>query len=250
MHLCDTHIHLSAVGGADACLSQASKAGINALIQPGVRIAGWDEMLRLAERHAHVYAAPGVHPMCADQWDDEAALRLRESVRQPKVVAIGEIGLDAAVAPAMEVQEKVLRAQLQIALDAGLPVLLHCRHQNGALLNILRELDIGPRVGGIWHGFSASLAFARQVVALGFALGIGPILLRDHVRKLPEVVAGLPAGALVLETDYPEMAADPADLLKVAEKVALLRGINLEQTAQMTTSNARRLFPKLQDSNR
>lgn len=253
MRFCDTHIHLS--GGVDAegvaaCLAEASAAGIGSLIQPGVRIADWDDMFALAERHPQVYIAPGLHPRHADEWDDQAAQQLRDLVTHPKVVAVGEIGLDGAVASAIEMQEKVLRAQLLIALDAGLPVILHSRHKQGKLLDILTDLKVGQRVGGVWHGFSAGLAFARQVVDLGFSLGVGPVLLRDNVRKLPEAVAGLPAGALVLETDYPDMATGPADLLKVAEKVALLRDIPLEVAAQITTDNARRLFPKLQENNR
>lgn len=253
MRFCDTHVHLTGCVGAEgveACLAAASAAGITALIQPGVGLADWDRMRALAERHAQVYLAPGLHPCHADAWDDKAAQRLGELLTHPKVVAVGEIGLDAAVAPAIEVQKRVLRAQLQIALDAGLPVILHCRHKNGALFDILRELDIGQRVGGVWHGFSASLAFARQVVACGFALGVGPVLLRNNVRKLPDAVAALPASALVLETDYPDMTTDPAALRTVAAKVALLRDISLERAAQITTGNARRLFPKLQDQNR
>jgi TatD DNase family protein len=253
MGFCDTHIHLldpAAKGMADVQVMAAAASGIDFFIQPGVRVTDWDAMLALTEHHQQVYAAPGIHPMGADQWDDKVAFRLKGLTRHPKVVAIGEIGLDAVVGPAQEVQEQTLRAQLKIALDAGLPVILHCRHKNGALLDILRELEIGQRVGGVWHGFSAGCSFARQVVALGFFLGIGPILLRNNVRKLAEVVAGLPAGTLVLETDYPDMAAEPADLLKIAAKVALLRNISLEETVQITTGNARRLFPKLQDNNR
>lgn len=253
MGFCDTHIHLldpATKGLADVQVTAAVAAGIDLLIQPGVRATDWDGMLALTEQHQQVYAAPGIHPMCGDQWDDKAASRLKELTRHPKVVAIGEIGLDAVVGPAQEVQEQVLRAQLKIALNSGLPVILHCRQKQGALLKILQEFDVGRRVGGVWHAFSASPAFARQVVALGFSLGVGPILLRNNVRKLPEVVTGLPATALVLETDWPDMTTSPVDLLKVAEQVALLRGVSLEETAQMTTGNALRLFPKIQDNNR
>jgi len=253
MSFCDTHIHLldpQTENSADVRVTTAAAAGIDFLIQPGVRATDWDAMLALAEQHQQVYAAPGIHPMCGEHWDDKAALGLKKLARHPKVVAIGEIGLDAEVGPAQDVQEQVLRAQLQIALDAGLPVILHCRHKNGALLNILRELEIGRRVGGVWHGFSASPEFARQVVDLGFSLGVGPILLRDNARKLPASVSALPATALVLETDFPDMTSDPCDLLKIGEQVARLLGLSLEETAQMTTGNARHLFPKLQDNDR
>ncbi len=253
MHFCDTHIHLytpDSEEAADARVVASDVAGIRYLIQPGVRVADWSGMLTLSDRHSQVYAAPGLHPMYADQWNEDAAVLLRELVRHPKVVAIGEIGLDAAAESSIKVQEKVLRAQLQIALDEKIPVMLHCRHKNGFLLDILHELQVGSRIGGVWHGFSASLPFARQVVAQGLCVGIGPILLRDNVRKLLATVADLPASALVLETDLPDMARMPTDLLKVARKVAALRGISLQQTAQLTTANARRLFHKLQDNNR
>ena len=253
MQFCDTHIHLydpDNEGMADACIAAADAAGIKCLIQPGVRVADWDAMLVLADCHPQVYAAPGLHPMYADQWNEGVAEHLRQLVRHPKVVAIGEIGLDAAVESSIKVQERVLRAQLQIALDAGVPVMLHCRHKNGMLLDILTELDIGRQIGGVWHGFSASLPFARQLVSQGFCVGVGPILLRDNVRKLPVTVTGLPDSALILETDLPDMADMPVDLLKVAQKVADLRGISLTQAAQLTTFNARRLFHKLQDNDR
>lgn len=247
---CDTHIHLCAPdnsAGVDSCIAASGDAGISYLIQPGVKAADWPEMMDLCEKYPQVYAAPGLHPLHADQWNEDVALHLRKLARHPKVVAIGEIGLDAAAEPSLERQEQVLRVQLQIALDERVPVVLHCRHKNGALLDILTELEVGRQVGGVWHGFSASLAFARQVVAAGFCVGIGPILLRDNVRKLPQVVVGLPATALLLETDAPDMTPMSTDLLQVAQRVADLRGISLSQTAQFTTANACRLFPRLQD---
>jgi len=250
MRFCDSHIHLldpATPGAGKALLDATVAAGIDCLIQPGVRPTDWDAMLGLAERYQQVYVAPGIHPGYADQWNDEAALRLKELTRHPKVVAIGEIGLDAVVGPAQEVQEQALRAQLQIALAAGLPVILHSRHKNGALLDILRELEVGRRVGGVWHGFSAGPAFARQVVALGFFLGVGPILLRHNARKLPATVVQVEADALVLETDFPDMISDSTDLLKVAAALAQLRGISLAEAARLTTDNAQRLFLKLQD---
>lgn len=253
MRFCDTHTHLvspGAQGMADTRVESAVAAGIHFLVQPGVRVGDWDTLVSLAQRHTSVYAAPGVHPMCADQWDDKAALRLRELIRDPNVVAIGEIGLDAVVGPAQEVQERVLRAQLQIALDHGLPVLLHCRKKKGALLAILRELDIGQRIGGVWHAFSGSLPFARELVDLGFFVGVGPILLRHNVRKLVEVVAALPISAILVETDLPDMAQVPEELIEVAKKIADIKNLTLENVAKITTENALKLFDKIQEGNK
>ncbi|MCK5913070.1 MAG: TatD family hydrolase [Desulfuromusa sp.] len=243
--LIDTHIHLDAselnCHGLDF-LPDAQQCGITRFVVPGVRVGGWDGMLTLAEKTEGVYLALGLHPGYADQWTSEAEEYLRELAAQPKVVAIGEIGLDGTVGPSLSHQQVALRAQFQIALDAGLPVLLHARQATGQLLAILRELAIGKRIGGIWHGFSASISVAEELVELGFKIGVGPILLRKNARKLPDAVKVLPASALVLETDFPDMTEKPEALLRVAEKIAELRDVSLEEVARTTTENARQLF--------
>ena len=243
--LIDTHIHLNApelTGQGLKFLPAARQSGIDKFIVPGVRVSGWSGMLDLAEKTENVYLAPGLHPAYAHQWSGAAAKQLQELVRQPKVVAIGEIGLDRIVEPSLPQQEIVLREQLQIALTAKLPVLLHAREATGVLLAILRELQIGEKVGGIWHGFSGSLPVAEDLVALGFKIGVGPILLRENARKLPEAVKALPAAALVLETDFPDMTEKPETLVEIAEKIGELRGITLDEVARITTEIARQLF--------
>ena len=143
--LIDTHIHFDApelIGEGLNLLPEAQQCGINRFIVPGVRVNGWAGMLALAEKAESVYLAPGLHPAYADQWTPEAEQQLRELTVQPQVVAIGEIGLDGTVGPAIQQQEMVLRAQLQIALDAKLPVLLHARQATGRLLTVLRELEM------------------------------------------------------------------------------------------------------------
>ncbi len=250
--LIDTHIHLDApeLGGQGLdLLPEAQQCGINRFVVPGVRVSGWSEMLALAENAENVYLAPGLHPAYADQWNDAAESQLWELAQQAKVVAIGEIGLDGTVAIPLPQQEIVFRAQLEIALDTGLPVLLHVREATGAVLTILRELGIGQRIGGIWHGFSARLPVAEELVELGFKIGVGPILLRSNARKLPNAVKMLPVSALVLETDLPDMADAPETLLQVAEKVALLREESLAEVAEITTRNALQLF-HFQDESR
>ena len=243
--LIDTHIHLDApelIGAGADFLLQARRSGIGKFIVPGVRVSGWPGLLALANQQVDVFAAPGLHPAYAEQWSPAAAQQLAELCADPKVLAIGEIGLDGVAGPALVRQEQVLREQLQIALDAGLPVLLHGRKATGRLFDILRELEIGRQLGGIWHGFSGSLPVAQQLVQLGFKLGVGPILLRGNARKLPQAVLELPAAALVLETDLPDMAARPDVLVAVAKRVAKLRGWSLEETVRITTENACGVF--------
>lgn len=246
--LVDSHIHLDAPelrGSGVHLLPEARRQGIDTFIVPGVRVSGWQGLVELAAKEDDVYAAPGLHPVYAEQWSEAAAQQLRALSIHCKVIALGEIGLDGAVGPSLSLQEQVLREQLQIALEAKLPVLLHARQATGRLLEILRELDIGPQVGGIWHGFSGSLQVAQQLVALGFKIGVGPILLRASARKLPQAVLELPAAALVLETDLPDMASRPDALVAVAQKVAELRGCSLAEVARSTTNNARGLFAKM-----
>ncbi len=244
MTFCDTHIHLFAPewnGSLSARIAAAQQARIDIMLQPGVRVTDWDELIDLAGRTAGVYAAPGLHPMGAAGWDGTTAGRLRKLCRLPQVVAIGEIGLDALLDVDLVVQTRAFCAQLEIALAAELPVLIHCRKKSAEVLQILKESGI-RKVGGIWHGFSGSLETAQQIVDLGMMLGVGPVLLRENARKLPAVVQALPPETLVLETDAPDMAAGPKVLIRVAERLAELRGWTLEETARITTENARRLL--------
>ncbi len=245
--LVDTHIHLNAPelsGHGFELLPEAQQRGIQQFIIPGVRVSGWAAMPDYAEKYPGVYLAPGLHPAYADQWNGAAARQLEQLTHNPKVVAIGEIGLDGVVDPSLEQQEITLREQLDIALTAGLPVLLHVRKATGAVLAILRELQIGEKIGGIWHGFSGSIPVAEELVALGFKIGVGPILLRENAKKLPEAVKALPLSALVLETDLPDMAESPDALVEIAERIAVLRGISVDEVAQATTENAWQVFRK------
>ena len=243
--LIDTHAHLDApelTGTGFDLVAPAAAQGIGKFVVPGVRASGWPALLQQVAECPAAYAAPGLHPAYAGQWSDATQRQLEELARQPKVVAIGEIGLDGVRGPALELQEVVLREQLQVALKARLPVLLHGRKATGRLLDVLQELQIGQQVGGVWHGFSGSLQVAQQLVQLGFKIGVGPILLRDSARKLPQAVIELPAEALVLETDLPDMAEQPEALVAVAERIAELRGCATAEVARFTTENACGLF--------
>ena len=244
-HWFDTHIHLPAPEwqqSADELYRQAQSMGIEALLMPGVRAGDWPRLLELASRFPGVYAAPGIHPAYAEQWDVEVARQLTMLTKESSVVAIGEIGLDGVAGPSADKQELVFRAQLQIAIDTGLPVLLHCRKATGRVLDLLRELEVGEKVGGVWHGFSGSVEVAQELVALGFLIGVGPILLRESARKLPQAVLELAPEALVLETDAPDMIKGPEKLISVAEKLAQLRGWTLDKTRDITNENARKML--------
>lgn len=244
MTFCDTHIHLLAPEWqhpVEERIADARQSRISWLLQPGVRATDWDKLIALAQKYPGVFAAPGLHPLSAAEWSDSVAARLRDLCEVSQVVAIGEIGLDALLDVDPQLQEKAFRGQVEMAIEAGLPVLIHCRKKIGELLRILQQAGI-YKVGGILHGFSGSVEMAQRAIDLGLMIGIGPVLLRQNVRKLPEVISAIPAEMLVLETDAPDMAAGPEILIDVARKVAGLRNWTLEETASRTTANARRLL--------
>lgn len=241
----DTHIHLFAPEWQlppQELHRQAQAGGVGQMLMPGVRVADWPQLLDLARQLAGVYLAPGLHPVYADQWTVDSQEQLVRLMSEPEVVAVGEIGLDAVAGPDHDIQEKVFRVQLQIAIDAGLPVILHSRKTTGRVIKILRELKVGQKVGGVWHGFSGSIQIAQELVDLGFKIGVGPILLRESARKLPQAVCALNSESMLLETDAPDMIEGPLGLVEVAGKLAELKGWSLEQTAQVTCENAKNLF--------
>lgn len=262
----DTHAHLDLpplFQNLDAELCLARHQGVQGWLLPGVRRCGWAGLLDCAGRHPGLWAAPGLHPLAARDWSPAAGAELEGLLAADKVVAIGEIGLDAQPGlPAAEVQEAALRGQIRLALAARRPLLIHCRRAFGRLLEILRQED-AVRVGGILHGFSGSLEVAKEAIRLNFAIGIGGVLTRPGARRLPQVAAALPAEWLVLETDAPDMAPDPvrgqlnrpAYLPYVAAALANLRGWDLQETGRLTTANAQRvlglsaaeLFPRIAD---
>ncbi len=248
-HYIDTHVHLDFLPDPPAALHQARAAGIRQWLVPGVRREGWPELLNLSTRPG-VLAAPGLHPRAANQWDSAAARELKQLLAMAGVVAVGEIGLDRIIdSPPLSMQEEAFRGQLRLAVAAGRPVLLHCRRATGLLLKILREEDAG-RVGGIFHAFSGSRETAAVAVDLGFAIAFGGALTWPNARRSPEVLQLLPATAIVLETDAPDMAPHPhrhrenrpAWLPLIAARVAEIRGWSLEETARITTENARRVL--------
>ena len=262
--LVDTHCHLDFERFADdreAVLARAAEAGVWRMVTLGVEVASSRRAVSLAEQHAAVYAAVGVHPNeAAHAWEGEATLNtLRILAGHPKVVAIGEIGLDYYrdhTPPAL--QREVLRAQLTLAAELGLPVSLHNREATADLLDILTDWAAGLRAQrhpladrpGVWHAFSGDAASAERAMALGFFLGIGGPITFKNATERRAVVAVLPLEHLVLETDAPFLAPhpyrgrrnEPAYVRFVAEKIAEIQGRPVAEVARQTTRNAQALF--------
>ena len=271
----DTHCHLDAPefglghAGALSARARAADLGVRLCVIPAVARANFDTVRLLAHRLGDAYAL-GIHPLFVPQAKDsdlaalDAALTAHRD--DPRLVAIGEIGLDffvpALCEPAMrERQGFFYREQLKLARQHGLPVILHVRRSADAVLKHLRELPTG---GGIAHAFNGSAQQAQTFVDLGFKLGFGGAVTFEPARRLREFAATLPLSALVLETDSPDIPPQwlyataaqraagqpqglntPAELPRIGEVVAELRALPVAELAAATTVNARAALPNL-----
>ncbi|HTP67119.1 MAG TPA: TatD family hydrolase [Geobacteraceae bacterium] len=247
----DTHCHLddpSLSGRLPEVIGNARLARVNRFVVPGVAPAEWGKIATLASGGDGIYSAFGVHPMHAAAYGEEV---LQELARHAGgAVAIGEIGLDYMLAEVpRELQMKAFQGQLQLAAEMELPVLIHCRKAFQDLLRIMRE-ERADKVGGIMHAFSGSIETARECISLGFAISVaGPVTYQNAVRPL-ELVRNIPLEHLVLETDAPDMPPEPfrgtvnepAYLVETAKTVAGIKGITMDELADITTANAERIF--------
>lgn len=264
----DTHCHLDAPEfdpDRDAVRQDARARGVAHCVIPAVERSNWSTARELAHRHGDSYAL-GIHPLYTGRAEDGDLDRLADELVQhradPRLVAVGEIGLDYFVSgldPAR--QERFYRAQLQLARRFDLPVILHVRRSADKLLKGLREL---PVQGGIAHAFNGSLQQAQAFVAMGFKLGFGGAATYDRALQLRRLAAQLPEDVLVMETDAPDIqphwiyttAAQraegqpqgrnaPGELPRIGEVVAQLRGCTAQSLAQATTRNAKAALPGL-----
>ena len=265
----DTHAHLDApelAHDVDAVREQARAQGVVHCVLPAVERSNWDSVRLLAHRHGDSYAL-GIHPLYTGRAQDEDLELLAHTLQQhradPRLVAVGEIGLDYFV-PGLDAerQQRFYREQLVLARRFDLPVILHVRRSADQLLKALRQVKVR---GGIAHAFNGSLQQAQAFVALGFKLGFGGAVTYDRALQLRRLAAELPLGSLVMETDSPDIpphwlyttAAEraqgqpqgrntPAELPRIAQAVADLRGMAVADLAQVTTANACAALPGLQ----
>ena len=259
MELIDTHAHLYDERFADdlpETIARAAEAGVGQIISMGDTMAASAQAVADAERYPALYAAVGIHPESACAPTDEMQEQLLAWARHPKVIAIGEIGLDYYWEKDPErraVQRGLFRAQLDIARTAQLPVCIHDREAHGDTLAMLRAE--GAELTGVLHCYSGSLEMARELWKMGFCIGIDGPLTYKNAAKLPDIVREAPADNLLVETDCPSLAPvplrgkrnEPACVTHIAAKIAEIRGETIEDVARYTTENAERLYPKLQN---
>jgi len=251
MELVDTHAHLddeAFAGDLPAVLTRAAEAGVGAVVAIGTDSSSSRQIVALAERYPSVYACPGIHPHEAGTAGPEAVRALADWTVHPRVVAVGETGLDYyrefAPRPA---QAALFRAHLELAGRSGLPVVIHCRD---AYPDVLAILDEFPGVTCIFHAFSGSPQVAGECARRGHYLSFAGPLTFPGVRRPVEVARVVPLERVLLETDAPHLSPhpfrgrrnEPARVRVVAERLAAVRGITLEEVAAATTANALRVF--------
>jgi TatD DNase family protein len=254
--LVDSHCHLDFVeGDIDRVVASARQAGLVAIINPGTSLKTSRAAVALAEKHPLVYAAVGVHPHDASVFDGETAAALRELAAHPKVVAIGEIGLDyyRNLSP-HDAQQRAFEAQLELAAELGLPVIIHNRDATEDAFARLRDWVAranGRR--GVLHSYSAGPEWLEQATQLGFFIGISGPVTYPKAKQLQQVAREVPLDRLLVETDAPFLTPapfrgrrnQPAYVQYVAEKIAALRDVPVEQIGRQTTRNVIRLFGQI-----
>lgn len=254
MPLFDTHCHYDDPwfdGDRDALLASLPSQGVELILNPGCNLESSRKAVEQAERYPFAYAAVGFHPSDAADYTPEAEEELRRLAAHPKVKAIGEIGLDYYWEdyPSHAVQQAVFRAQLRLAEELNLPVIVHNREAHGDTLAIVREF---PRVRGVYHCYSGALEDAKTLISLGWNLSFTGSVTYKNAKKAPEVLAWLPEDRFMLETDSPYMLPyprvkgerrnDSTKLRRVAERIAAIRGVSVEELIRVTTENGKRFF--------
>lgn len=252
MRLFDTHAHYdSGAFNSDRLevLASMPGKGVEKILNPGCEMESSRTAVSLAEQFPFVYAAVGVHPSDCGPWEDGWLEELRTLAAHPKVKAIGEIGLDYYWKdnPPREFQQKVFHAQLELAEQLGLPVIVHDREAHRDCLEVVRA---HPNVTGVYHCYSGSLEDAKILVKMGWMLSFTGVITYKNARKSLEVIRWLPMDRLMIETDSPYLTPEPfrgqrndsGKVYRVAETVAQVKELDPDEVAEITMENGMRFF--------
>lgn len=249
----DTHAHYddeAFLEDREAIFSQLKEKGIDYIVNIGANMASSRETVKLCEQYDFIYGAVGVHPSDAEEITDASLEELKELAGHDKIAAIGEIGLDYYwPEPSKQIQKTALEAQVALAKEVKLPIVIHSREAARDTADILSSLHAGD-CGGVIHCFSYTKEMAREFLNMGFYIGIGGVVTFKNAKKLKEAVTYIPMDRIVLETDCPYLAPDPYRgkrnsslyLPYVAEEIARLKGIPYEEVLACTMANAKKMY--------
>jgi TatD DNase family protein len=251
--LFETHAHYDTDrfdNDREALLASLPDQGIGWVVDPGCDLPSSQRAVELALRHPHVYAAVGFQPEeCGSYCEADLAAIRALALSTPKVVAIGEIGLDYywPENPGRALQKRCFRDHMALAQELNLPVIVHDREAHADSLAIVKEF---PQVRGVFHCYSGAVEDAKTLVRLGWSLSFTGVITFKNARKALEVIAALPEDRIMLETDSPYLAPvpnrgkrnDSRNLVYIRDKVAEIRGVTPEEVERFTTDNARRFF--------
>ncbi len=251
--LFDTHVHLNAEQYEDdlqEVINRALEKGVQNMVVVGFDEPTIKKAIQIAETYDFIYASVGWHPVDAVDMTDEHLAWIEELAQHPKVVALGEMGLDYHWDKSpKEVQKDVFRRQIRLARKVNLPIIIHNRDATEDVVTILKEEHV-EEVGGIMHCFTGSIEVAKQCMDMNMYISFGGPVTFKNAKKPKEVAAELPLDKLLIETDCPYLTPhpfrgkrnEPGYVSYVAEQIAELKGITYEELADITTANAKKLF--------
>ena len=246
--LIDTHAHLNMLENPAFEIAEARLSDVKEIIVPTAGAEDIDAVLKFSENDPDIYAALGVHPEYADDFDDEAAQLIINKARHNKVVAIGEIGLDYHYSTENKIaQKKCFSKQIEIAKELNLPIIVHDRDAHADTLEILKAQKVER---ALLHCFSGSVEFMRECTKLGYKIAIGGVVTFKNAKTIKEVAQQIDMNDLMLETDCPYLAPHPFRGMEngpkyigfIAKEIARIRNISYDAVAVQTTKNAREFF--------
>lgn len=250
----DSHCHLQSLTDDEcaAALDHARERGVSGFLVPAIRLHDAEKVLALCHQHEDVWCALGLHPHDAATWQDGDEARLRDLLADPKAVAVGECGLDFYYDHApRDLQERVMRTQWQLAIELDLPVVVHNRDSNDAMLAVVADPDFAD-LRADFHSFAGGLGMAERLIDRGFSLGMSGMITFNRADNVREVIPIIPRDRLLVETDTPYLAPvpyrgkpnRPAYVVEIAARLATELEMTAEAIAALTNQNFFRFFDK------
>lgn len=247
----DTHSHINMIEeiSLDEVINNAIESGVDKIIVPSAYPKDIDDVMTLIDKYDNIYGMLGVHPTEVKDWTDGLIDKIKEYSKHPKIVAIGEIGLDYYWDKSFnDLQKEVFIKQVKLANELNLPISVHDREAHKDTFDILKEYNKGSKI--VMHCFSGSIEFAHECIKEGWYLALGGVVTFKNAIKMKEVATDIPLRKLLLETDAPYLTPvpyrgkenQPAYTKFVAEEIAKLRGISVDEVDKITTKNANEVF--------